>query len=456
MDFEQGDTVSEYVPIQTEWRKLHAGELAMLNRQIDEFLKLNDRGYVQGSSEWKEVRGKTIGGSEQATLEGRNPYATCVDLIKSKLGLKPFEGGIATRWGNLFEEIIVDFVQRDLNTTIKATEAFLKGRFPTQSYSPDGIGVVGYHATKGVCEDEDAEPTLVLFEFKCPFRRQLKGIIPDHYLPQIYAGMDTIGITTHAVFAEAMFRRCSWPELGDNSKYDFATWNYDSIRNCKPIAYGFVVFKFSTRGIKNTDHLFALKSLAALFRKEQFEVYTTNPSNVNSLFSSTTEKSRIVDAGSCPMDVLEKMFELYGDGVLEAIYSPIVYTETKNLKFNTTNSIEDDYNRIIDNATAQSDVIFGLFPYKLFKIGYNYRERAPGYLDQWRPKIEEIMGIVLRCRENPSEQAHILSQYFTSTGRPTDDICTLDSDEIFDKKSSVITNTDLLEKLKKAQRSPKK
>jgi len=449
MDTETVDPIQEYTPIQTPWRKAHIGELALLNRQIDEFLVLNDRGFAQGSSEWVEVRGTTIGGSEQATIEGRNAYSSIYDLIMTKLKLKKSSGDFKTRWGNIFEEVIVEFVSRDLNTTIKGTEAFLKGRFPTQSYSPDGIGVVGYHSTLGACENEEAEPIIALFEFKCPFSRNVNsGEIPDYYLPQIYAGMDTIRLATYAIFTQGVFRRCSWVELGDNSKYDYTLWPYDKFKNCKPIAYGFLMFKFSTHGVRNATNNLALKSLAALYNREQCEVFTTIPTNSDSLFKSTTDKSKILDIGSCPTDIVEKIFELYGDKVLTAVYSPIIYTESKNLQYNTVTA-EEEYNRIINQALEESEIIFGIFPWKLFKIDYSYRSQVVGYLDKWRPKIEEVMSVISKCRSNPAETSHILGQYFTSTDRPTDDICTFNSDEIYTKKAEVISNSDLLAKLNK-------
>jgi hypothetical protein len=364
-----------------------------LESVIIDYLESADRGYTQGSDEWKSIRCLTIGGSEQATLEDKNPYANRLDLLKSKLGLKPFNEKMATKWGNMFEDVLCAVVEKQHCTKIFGGEAFLKGRYPTQSYSPDGIGVV---------DGADGKPEIVLFEFKCPtFRLPDNDKIPVYYKPQVMAGMDTIRLMKRAIFIEAVFRRCPLSNLDKTPTYNRDFWPKDPEWGV-PIAHGFVGLKWTSAGFNrakstNDANRITLNVLAEHFRGERLLVYHgAGVPGHTALFNVTADKSRVTDFGSCTKAALEQMFLVYAAGNIECYYSPICYDETGH-----------NLNAWLDSDP--SSYVLGVLPYKLFALYTKTANYIEGYLDEWQPQAESIIETVRRCREDPTNMdRHII------------------------------------------------
>ncbi|MFA6089419.1 MAG: YqaJ viral recombinase family protein [Candidatus Woesearchaeota archaeon] len=197
----------------------------------------------QGSVQWKkEKEGSfesppTIGGSEIGSLFGINPYSKSKQLIASKLKITKFAGNTATRWGNLFEEVIFMFTE-----VIFKTKTIETGSIPglqdekgnvIQSYSPDRIGVVTKNNFIGgirklarimginISGKIPNKPELiVLMEGKCPFTRVPGQEIPKQYTLQPQLGASTIKITDVCLYVDAMFRKCSISEFGLDSQFD--------------------------------------------------------------------------------------------------------------------------------------------------------------------------------------------------------------------------------------------
>lgn len=360
-----------------------------LEAVIVDYLETADRGYTQGSDEWKSIRCLTIGGSEQATLEDKNPYANRIDLLKSKLGLKPFNERMATKWGNMFEDVIAAVVEKKYDCKIFGGEAFLKGRYPTQSYSPDGIAVV---------TGADGKPEIVLFEFKCPtFRLPDSDKIPVYYKPQVMAGMDTIRLMKRAIFVEAVFRRCPLSNLDKTNVYNRDFWPRDPEWPI-PTAYGFIGMKWTSSGFNRSKHVnntnrTTLNVLAEHFRGEKLLVYHgAGVPGHTALFNITADKSRVTDFGSCTKATLEQMFLVYAAGNIECYYGPICYNPDDDPGLSTwLDSDPDSY-------------VLGVLPYKLFALYTKHADYVKGYLDEWQPRAESIIETVRLCREDPSNQ----------------------------------------------------
>lgn len=374
-----------------------------LDEVIDEFILANDLGFIQGSDSWKLVRGGTVGGSEQATIEGKNKYSSELELIKRKLGLSEFNGSLQTRWGNLFETLIEMYTAVNFNTIVKGTEAFLKGRFSTQSYSPDGIGVVELNANGEY--ESGGTPNIVLFEFKCPYSRKFNNTIPEHYRPQLMAGLDTINIATTGIFIQAMFRRCTWKQLGDNPHYDRSLWTYDIKSMPNPLAYGFIMLRFSSDGLNRVRNQAPIAMVTRLL-----ELYAKHKINVADF---ATIDNNIADIGDCAKEVMEHIMEMMDQRLIVADYSPIVYLERANAAKNTE-TVAQSLVRMSNEAKANKYCVFGMIPYKLFKVTSVYEPREAGYLDQWKPKIDEVIDIVKRCKQDPDSQMKILGEYLSS------------------------------------------
>lgn len=416
-----------------------------LNKQIDAYLEANDLGYVQGSDRWKKKRMKTIGGSEQATVEGKNSFSGIMPLLLGKLGLKPFDRSIKMQWGNLFEDLLCEFVSVDLHTEVKGTEAFLRGRFPTQSYSPDGIAVVDMfydiHTRKFIRAAHDnvsaasrttsrrtsqvgninndlnpsehPVPTIVLFEFKCPYSRIPTGKIAEYYAPQIFAGMDTIRLTQAAIFTEGVFRRCSVGSLDETPRYDKQLTPKDPVYINKPHAYGFVLFKFNSVGFTgNSANMIRLVSdLHNLHMEFKYRGHT--------IYKNNTDK--IIDLGTVSEQHMIMHMNLFNDKILTPVYSRLFYTG-ENAAENGPDDVHTTLQRMLAESVAADDVVYGVLPYKLMYINYMYEDKIDGYLDQWKSKIDEIIGIVNKCEANPADTWKIITEY-VSTGHIVESSC---------------------------------
>lgn len=373
-------------------------KIAHLNQVILDYIAIADRGYVQGSDEWKAIRGTTIGGSEQSTIEGSNKHSGVLDLIRSKLGLVPFPDTIFTKWGNMFEEVITKYVEIDRNTKILGGEAFLKGRFPTQSYSPDGIAVVVY----------DGEPEIVLFEFKCPFMRKITGVIPVYYKPQIMAGMDTIRLMKRAIFTEAKFRRCSIADLGPNPSYDKLLWPWDKYSPENPLAYGYILLAFTSNGLNRNSYAVesiknSIKNLANLYKAENLVAWVNETTkNGNTLFNVSNVLADITDLGCCTEATIKQIFNLYSSGVLEPIYAPIKILAKEG-------ELEPISDYVEKNCADR--IIIGVLPYKLFTCCYTEELAVIGYLDKYKDMIDETIKCVSDCRLNPDKREEIIAKF---------------------------------------------
>lgn len=237
---------------------------------------------AQGSAEWLKFRAGNadappiIGGSEIATLLGVNPYQSAIELIATKSGLKEFRGNIATRWGNIFEDVL--FMITDCIFNIETREmGSIPGLrddagYPLTSFSPDRIALVelgkfmpqvkranwisGFTVANPprvieLINAGSADNHIILFEAKCPLRRAPNGKVPHHYEPQILMGLSTIPIASFCVFTDAMFRKCSLAQMSSGSYDDKFHGVMKSQYKC--IMEGFIGFYKKSR--KDNDHI---------------------------------------------------------------------------------------------------------------------------------------------------------------------------------------------------------
>lgn len=234
------------------------------SQQLQAFLNFYHYLDPQGSAGWKLGR-RGIGGSEMSVMTGENDNKDFRGLIGERGALPEyiFNGSIATRWGNIFEPILGQYIAYHLNTEIYETGSIpglirRSNGEPMQRYSPDGLAVV--HKTDyarivnetskkyfDVDASDDAEfknlpdEMILLFEFKNPYMRLPKGIVKKDYLAQPKTGMCTIPITDATLFVDGVVRKCSIDDFNLGNHYDWKLnpksrkLNYD-----KCIACGFI------------------------------------------------------------------------------------------------------------------------------------------------------------------------------------------------------------------------
>lgn len=140
----------------------------------------------QRSPEWFAARKDRLTSSDVDTVLGQNKYSKPVDVLFKKCGLgKPFEGNVATRYGQKYEDEAIGHYCRLYN---KRSYSFGLLPHPTISWlggSPDDITHDG-----------------IVIEVKCPLYRKITmGEYPKHYEAQVRMNMEICNLD-RAVFIE--------------------------------------------------------------------------------------------------------------------------------------------------------------------------------------------------------------------------------------------------------------
>ena len=172
------------------------------------FLKEHQTGLQQRSEAWVKARQHTIGASEISALTGASPFETPASLLHKKLHPPDLSKNIACAWGKLFEPFARAYLEWEHHTqvfgnTISLNLAKDHPLYGKVTCSPDGY----FQALDG---------SIVLLEFKCPFKRKIAvNKTPAYYRDQIQTGLALSGeLVTKGVFVDACFRTCSLSQLG--------------------------------------------------------------------------------------------------------------------------------------------------------------------------------------------------------------------------------------------------
>lgn len=155
----------------------------------------------QGSNDWLEGRLYSFGGSEMATLLGKNPYETWEDLKHIKT-TKTSLCNDATQWGHWFEPVAKTLVEKQWGKIYEFGS--IPHSFYPVCYSPDGLMVI--------------DNELVLLEIKTPIQRGIKKIKPCYWY-QVQTGLNVIS-AKYCLFAQFRFRRCKWNTNPLDYSYD--------------------------------------------------------------------------------------------------------------------------------------------------------------------------------------------------------------------------------------------
>jgi putative phage-type endonuclease len=155
-----------------------------IHPQVKKLLELPQ--HEQRSPEWFALRKDKLTSSDVDTILGKNVYQKPNDVLFKKNGMAtPFEGNVATRHGQKYEDEAIEHYCRLYN---KKTLSFGLLPHPTISWlggSPDDITHDG-----------------IVIEVKCPLYRKIEmGKIPQHYISQIKMNME-IASLDKAVFIE--------------------------------------------------------------------------------------------------------------------------------------------------------------------------------------------------------------------------------------------------------------
>jgi hypothetical protein len=380
--------------------------------EVREFIKLNCNLAPQGSEEWLKTRQSIIGGSELSILINKNPYTTIADLVASKCNLLPFSGNvIATKWGNIFEEVTRNIVQMIYLPDIPLTEeciyetGSLEGVIPHHRFSPDGLTVLVKRMPNG-----DFVPTIVLLEFKSPLSTIPNKNIPPHYLPQVLAGMCDIDMVEAGLFVNAVFRKCTLDQFGNNSQYNQKFHKSDEKKKIildDPIAIGIIGFYQTSDQIKKVFDM----------RKYESEIYIRcddssddEPQQDDSIESKIFNNDNIIDIGE--LDDTETLFifeNVMKKNISMEYFAPNIYMD--RLAPNLPNDIVHYPNDIISYKTYESNPTkfierfnklcykkgvtpLGFLPWKLFMVDFISVDKIPLYIYKFAPLINDVIKII--------------------------------------------------------------
>jgi putative phage-type endonuclease len=347
----------------------------MLNDLIDDFIKTHNNDDIEQRTEnWYKLMGTTIGGSEVAALMGLSPYSSFYDIVKSKIdickGLKPynFVDNISCWWGTLFEDVIARVIEIDIGNKVKGTSICIQ-KYEGHRNSPDGYIVANfyiknnkYHLWTTDLSNELIDLSMILLlEFKCPITRRITGEIPKYYKPQVLSGLAVSPIAHKGLFIDALFRKCSVDQLGNNPLYD-TIFHKKCNKLLNPIAWGIINIYINNSRINNT-----IKNIY----EEYFGIdFLENESN------------EIIDLG----DINNTLF----NDIMYLVNNKILTTSVTTVKFSDGRG---DIN-ILNTDIKKDHILFAVLPWKLFDISYVPVDREPNFLENIYPLIQKVHSIV--------------------------------------------------------------
>jgi len=388
-----------------------------LYEKINSFLASVQEAPAQKSPEWYLLKSKTIGGSEIATVLGKNPYSKVKMLIAEKAGVpscQPFRGNTATRWGTVFEELTRQWVEiiLSMEQEIKETGS-LPGVIDRQRYSPDGLGVV-----KLLNEKDQPEYYIALFEFKSPFRSIPDGKIPKHYRPQIQTGMITIPNIDFSIFVNNCYRKCTLKQIGFNTNYDTVFHDGDLTKKLtkaqkitQVYACGVIGFYQTADNYKQALKLCGYGSDDSDSELDLSDVeipdYSTSSAYDMELLMNTKEAP--LDLGTAKQRITDRLFELYEEKRISVKYYPMIvnqevvnemeFIQLHNKQKPISDLTDSDIKKIIkkqiidfNNFCEESDsYVIGYLPWKLMKSDVLLDSPEEGWKEYIQPYVEDAL-----------------------------------------------------------------
>lgn len=352
-------------------------------------------GIRQHSPEWHEARKYTVGGSSLGYIQGLSRFKDAHTFVAEKIGLTKSVFGIAPKWGTLFEELIKQYVEADLQCEIVGEDLFVFGEEPGTTYSPDGLTVLNanVHSADAAAS---TDPVIMLIEFKCPYSRIPNGKVMESYETQVKMGLDLLKLPTVGLFIEGVFRRCSWEQLGNTADYDRTLIPRSSGK--MPRAYGIIGFycvDITAVGL-------------AEFIAEYLAVYDLGDSAND--YAST-------DLGTSSLALFTHLLNAFDVKLIQPWYGNVVCVtggfadDTARADYQGSKQMDNELLAFEEFCRTSGYINLGILPWKLFRVDYHQIEKEDGYLAPWMPAIAEIIDVMRRCTNDPDARLQIFSEY---------------------------------------------
>jgi len=415
-----------------------------LQKKVNEFISKAGEAPAQKTKEWYQLKAKTIGGSEVATVLGINPFRSVKALIAEKIGLNSggFSGNIATRWGTIFENITREWTQKVLLLDEKIEETgSLPGIIERQRYSPDGLGVVALSN-----ENDELDYYIVLFEFKSPLRSLPDGKIPKYYVPQIQTGMLTIPMVELSIFVNNAYRKCHLKDIGFTMEYDSNFHDGDAKKKktkkqvfTEVLACGVICF-YQTK----SNYELGLK-LCGYGSDSESEDDVVDIEAAHGAYSDSTghdmtilmnSRESPIDFGFSKTGVLNRLFELCEEKRIGIMYYPMVLNqeavnelefiqthkkEKTTVKLNPKKIVTMQLNQFTSHCEDNELLPVGFLPWKLFKSDIIIDTPQENWLDTIKDPILDTLKKIdeISSAENPEEKFY---EYFPDKNIIQDEI----------------------------------
>ncbi len=403
----------EYMVLDKQYKE----DLAIFQAELAAFVEENAKnGIKQHSDEWLHAKLYTIGGSQIASIIGKNARGGLNSIINDKVS-DGFKAITAMHWGTLFEPLIKTYIELELRTQIIGSDLFIRGP-PGTSYSPDGLGAALIPDENGV-----RTPRRVLFEFKCPYSRIPEGAVPVNYLPQVLYGLDILKCVDIGLFAEAVFRRCAWDDLGQNMNHHKAP-GARSFGSNSVLACGVIGFYYDQKCFDDRYYAANKKVIAGEKVKHLPKEYPITLNCMNKLYreelvewGDASNGFMTGDIGDVSDELFKHIMDAFHLGFLKPWYGREVFvaSESGEIDIAGLSKDKDGFEQMCrDNGYSN----YGVLPWKLFRIDYHVVDRQPGFLDPWLSTIQEISTFMREytAPENAAIKHNLYADYMQKIG----------------------------------------
>lgn len=420
-------------------------KMSIRKKALYNFLEKYKHTAEQGTQEWLNARRYRVGGSEISTVLGSNPYQNEKKLIKQHVGLDSFKGFAATFFGNLMEGILQEYINNYFDCVIYETGAINTDK--NLGYSPDGLSIIKKQNLNKLLNQEhhdhikktslfkdnhEDDDLLILFEFKCPFKRIPHDTeIPEYYLPQPLLGMEIINICEIGIFIEAIYRFCSLEDISYNNKYNNEYHSDKIALTNNPIYYGFMLITYNTDLLIDDEESDG-DLLDQLESRSQFIHTIEQQLNKNNYIKTNINDKILNDLGKITNkwlfnQILEHIIQTkqfkytYITHKVEHHFDMKIYEKNDKIKNVYNYDIITSVNKEIINEIeklAPNERIIGILPYKLFNI---YMKPVNKQLNFITPdiqnKVDNIIEIIKECYDGDKsiyEKEDIIDKYYPS------------------------------------------
>lgn len=161
--------------------------------KINEFRKQPYANIEQKSKEWLDLRNNYITASSVYKLFEKNDEY--IQYIKEKAtGISSFKGNEATQFGEIFEPVARSLYSYLTGEYVEEFGLVISDKLPYCAVSPDGV-----------------TESNRLLEIKCPYTREITGVVPHHYFHQIQLQLSVCDCD-ECDFMECKFKEISFGE----------------------------------------------------------------------------------------------------------------------------------------------------------------------------------------------------------------------------------------------------